>query len=170
MFLASLSAGAASVLGPLRPNKVWAPDLPLTLTNWVISFLESQLPCLYNGNRSLMLQVAHVPEPVSRGIHLGLLKPTEFLRGLLQEPLGVVRLLLPGSLRGGEEMPALPRAEASLSRGENFNDKLETCGAQLCVISAPGGFPLQGTKGLEKPPANPALELWDIKCSSNPMT
>ena len=33
MFLASLGAGAASVLESLRLNKVWAPDLPQTLTN-----------------------------------------------------------------------------------------------------------------------------------------
>lgn len=94
------------------------------------------------------------------GVYHGLVKPAEFQRGPLLEPLRVVRPLLPKCPQGEEaKWPALPTAEASLSRGESFNDKLETCGAQLCVISAPGGFLLQGTKGLEKPSANPIPEL-----------
>lgn len=76
------------------------------------------------------------------------------------EPLGVVRLLFPHAFEGEEaKCRTLPTTEASLSRGESFNDRLETCGAQLCVISASGGSLLQGTKGLEKPSANPTLGL-----------
>lgn len=95
---------------PLGPNKIWAPDLAQTLTNYVLP-LSWSLSChaCKMGTSLLLLQVAHIPEPVSQGIQLGLLKPTEF-QGVPFRALGVVRLLLLRRLlpsRRGGEMPCL---------------------------------------------------------------
>lgn len=155
--------------GCFCPGPSWAyQDLgsrpTLMLTN-VISLLESQFLACKLGTGVLLLQVAHVPELVPQEIYHGLLKPTEFQRAPLLEPVGVVRLLLPRGLEGRRRNAPTCQELRLLSPGVRTSMTNWKLVGWLSVISAPGGFLLQGTRGLEKPLQPLRWSFWDIKWS-----